>query len=405
MRASVVVPTYNEAGNIVETLERLSLILGDIGHEIIVVDDDSEDQTWRIARDHADAYPNVHVIRRVHEKGLASAVLCGMAASTGDTLAVIDADHQHDEAILPAMLEAVLGDRAELCVAVRSDTQPRPPARRAATALGTLCAQALVPGLRLTADPLSGYFALTRGLYERARPPQQHTLRSYKVLWTFLAADPAPSVAGIDYCFDRRRHGDSKLTSGVLADDLAVAAAMRVGHGADPAGVKRCAAAATAAAAAAAVALAPRPLTAAAIAGQAAATAARLAYTYPGNRPAAARAAAAAAGIAYLCAGARQHRAAAAVAAGVAAVAATAPSQTGSAAPARSLLWLRSRRASKGRTTWPESPISSDTAPNTTIPRRCEESSSSTPPRSCSSNAASPTPTWVTSPSGPASPG
>ena len=88
---SVIVPTYNEAENVVDILRRLSSTLTERSYEIIVVDDDSPDGTWRIARDYSADNPHVKVIRRLGDRGLSSAVLAGMAAADGDTLAVIDA--------------------------------------------------------------------------------------------------------------------------------------------------------------------------------------------------------------------------------------------------------------------------------------------------------------------------
>ena len=69
MRVSVIVPTYNEADNIAEVIDRLRRVLGGQPHEIIIVDDDSPDGTWQLARRHGADDPAVRVIRRIGKRG------------------------------------------------------------------------------------------------------------------------------------------------------------------------------------------------------------------------------------------------------------------------------------------------------------------------------------------------
>ena len=93
---SVVVPTYNEAENIDDLLDRLAIVLADIDHEIIVVDDDSPDETWRFARARADTDTRIRVVRRLSDRGLASAVLAGTAGAAGRVIRLTDAHLTHD---------------------------------------------------------------------------------------------------------------------------------------------------------------------------------------------------------------------------------------------------------------------------------------------------------------------
>ena len=102
---SVVTPTYNEAENVPILIEAVHGALSGIDHEIIVADDDSPDRTWEVADKIAAVDPTVTVMRRFHDHGLSSAVLDGMSVARGEYLAVIDADLQHDETILPDLLE------------------------------------------------------------------------------------------------------------------------------------------------------------------------------------------------------------------------------------------------------------------------------------------------------------
>src|SRR5437879_4243588 len=104
---SLIIPTYNEAANIVPLLEGLSSTLGPMVYEVIVVDDNSPDQTAKIASGYAETHPWVRVFRRIDQHGLSSAVLAGFEMAKGDVLGVMDADLSHDEKILPALLAQI----------------------------------------------------------------------------------------------------------------------------------------------------------------------------------------------------------------------------------------------------------------------------------------------------------
>ena len=244
MRVSVIVPTYNEADNIAEVIDRLRRVLGGQPHEIIIVDDDSPDGTWQLARRHGADDPAVRVIRRIGKRGLASAVLDGMAAAAGDALAVIDGDLQHDESVLPAMVRSVLDDGADVCVGTRTAESgsfgDRARSRQWVTATGTALVRYLLPRLRRTSDPLSGFFVVSRGLYERAAPRISRGLREYKILWAFLARNGDLTVTEVGYGFRPRGGGETKLSGAVLLDDLVNALALRLGPAVSPLFVKYC---------------------------------------------------------------------------------------------------------------------------------------------------------------------
>ena len=116
---SIVIPTLNEVGNIEPLLERLTLALVDIGWEAIFVDDGSTDGTAELVTEIAQADRRVRLIRRIGRRGLASAVVEGALASTTPVIAVIDADLQHDETILPALYRANADDGRELAIGTR----------------------------------------------------------------------------------------------------------------------------------------------------------------------------------------------------------------------------------------------------------------------------------------------
>ncbi|MBI3044307.1 MAG: glycosyltransferase [Betaproteobacteria bacterium] len=105
MRASVVLPTYNEAGNIVSLVEEiLRNFPPDVDPEILVVDDDSPDKTCEVARKAFQANPNVRVILRTEDRGFAKSIRAGIELATGEWIIVMDSDFVHDPAEIPRML-------------------------------------------------------------------------------------------------------------------------------------------------------------------------------------------------------------------------------------------------------------------------------------------------------------
>src|SRR5260370_15718519 len=109
MKLSVISPTLNEAENVSRLVEQLEGALGDIDYEILIVDDDSPDLTWSIAEKISSTNPRVRTLRRMQNPGLSVAVIDGFSAASGDVVACIDADLQHDPSILPRMLDELQG--------------------------------------------------------------------------------------------------------------------------------------------------------------------------------------------------------------------------------------------------------------------------------------------------------
>jgi dolichol-phosphate mannosyltransferase len=103
---AVVVPTYREADNVDELVRRVELALQGIDWELIFVDDDSPDGTAERARSLARQDRRIRVLQRVGRRGLASACIEGLLATSAPFLAVMDGDLQHDETLLPRMLRS-----------------------------------------------------------------------------------------------------------------------------------------------------------------------------------------------------------------------------------------------------------------------------------------------------------
>ncbi len=121
LRLSLVVPTYNEGGNIEKIVRLLTDLLDPVlpnDYELIVVDDNSPDGTWHIAQTLIPQFPCLRVMRREQERGLSTAVIRGWQAARGEVLGVIDGDLQHPPDTLLKLL-AAMEDGADLAVASR----------------------------------------------------------------------------------------------------------------------------------------------------------------------------------------------------------------------------------------------------------------------------------------------
>ncbi len=106
---SIILPTYNEAGNIEPLMERTLAALGDYpgGVEVVVVDDDSPDGTWRLVAAKAEADPRVRLIHRTAESGLTSAIQRGIHEARGDYIGWMDCDLSMPPEAWPRLAEAL----------------------------------------------------------------------------------------------------------------------------------------------------------------------------------------------------------------------------------------------------------------------------------------------------------
>ncbi len=217
---SLILPTYNERENLPGILEKISSMLRDLPHEVIVVDDDSPDGTWKLAQEMAATRDELRVIRRVGRRGLSAAVIEGFLAAKGDVLAVADADGQHDLDLLPKLYGAVkggtgmaVGSRYTEGGSVGQWDERRHMMSRIATTLALrLCR------VRVT-DPMSGFFAIDRKTFEEILP--RLNPRGFKILLDLLVHAPAGMTATeVPFTFGVRTHGESKLSRRVQIEFL-----------------------------------------------------------------------------------------------------------------------------------------------------------------------------------------
>src|SRR5436190_147896 len=111
---SVVVPAFRERDNIPALLRALDQALEGLDWETIIVVDDAFDGSEDLVRERAQQDRRVRCIHRIGRRGLASACIEGMLASSAPYLAVIDADLQHDETLVPKLLDLVAAARGQV---------------------------------------------------------------------------------------------------------------------------------------------------------------------------------------------------------------------------------------------------------------------------------------------------
>jgi dolichol-phosphate mannosyltransferase len=215
---TVVVPAYRERENIPALLAALESSLEGRDWETIIVVDDAPDGTDEIVRERAQHDRRVRCILRVGRRGLASACVEGMLASSAPYLAVIDADLQHDERLIPQMLDAIMQGDADIVVASRymegGSSGDLAPARVRISRAASLLGQALAGGL---SDPMSGFFVVRRTYLEKV---VRHLYgRGFKILLDLIAAARGSvRIREVPYRMRSRLHGESKLSARVIAE-------------------------------------------------------------------------------------------------------------------------------------------------------------------------------------------
>jgi dolichol-phosphate mannosyltransferase len=228
---SIIVPTFNERENLVELTKRIRTCMGGSAWEIIYVDDDSTDGSADLARELAQQDSRVRCIQRIGRRGLSSACVEGMLASSAPYLAVIDGDLQHDERLLPQMLAELRAGDAEMVVGTRyslgGGTGDWNSARVRLSNFGKRFSRVLVPDT-LT-DPMSGFFMMRRSVFEGA--VRKLSTIGTKILTDLFASSPHPlRFKELPYTFRLRQAGTSKLDSATAWEYAMLLLDKLIGH-------------------------------------------------------------------------------------------------------------------------------------------------------------------------------
>jgi len=219
---SVVVPTFNERDNVGPLVERLHRSLAGVAWQAIFVDDHSPDGTASVVKSMGAHDPRLLCLERVGRRGLAGAVVEGAMASAAPFVAVIDADLQHDDTLLPRMLTKLRAGEADLVVGSRflapqGAAGGLSPLRRWGSGVANALARQVLK--TRVSDPVSGFFMIRRDLIEAVAP--RLSSQGFKVLFDIIASQPSPPrIVELPYAFAERRAGASKMDGRIIIDYL-----------------------------------------------------------------------------------------------------------------------------------------------------------------------------------------
>lgn len=216
---SIVIPTLNEAENIPVLIKKLECVLADYAWEIIVVDDNSTDGTADVVRQLGETNAAIRCLQRTDRTGLSSACIEGIQLAAAPLAAVIDADLQHDETLLPRMIETLNNPEIDVVVGSRymegGDTGDWSVQRVWVSKFATLIGRMIIP--KNLTDPMSGFFMIRRQVFLKTVPRLYG--QGFKILLDIFASSERKLVfRELPYTFRTRNAGESKLSSTVILD-------------------------------------------------------------------------------------------------------------------------------------------------------------------------------------------
>jgi dolichol-phosphate mannosyltransferase len=210
---SIIVPTFNEVNNINPLVEGLDKSLP-LDYEIIFVDDDSRDGTVETINSLAQRYP-VRLISRKNKRGLASAVVDGISAASGDRIVVMDADLQHPPEVVIDLVLALASN--DLVIGSRYCPGGSPGewklSRKIISAVANLLALPLIPRVK---DRMSGFFAFRKEVVN----PDKLNAVGWKIGLEIAIRGQYRSVGEVPFTFAHRLRNESKLSRRIIVQYL-----------------------------------------------------------------------------------------------------------------------------------------------------------------------------------------
>jgi len=227
---TIVVPTFNERDNISRMINAVDTALPGTAWEIVFVDDDSPDGTARHVEELAQTDNRVRCIHRKNARGLSSACIEGILSAKAPFVAVMDADLQHDEGLLPQMLELLQQGERDLVIGSRhvsggSVNTGLNALRRWISSTATWMSRWVLKNP--VQDPMSGFFMM-KGSWARTAIPHTYG-KGFKILLDLMSSSPQPfSFEELPYAMRPRLQGESKLDLTVIFDYIALIAEKRL---------------------------------------------------------------------------------------------------------------------------------------------------------------------------------
>lgn len=225
LELTVIVPTYNEVDNIEPLYKELSSSLNGFAWNVIFVDDDSPDGTAHRVQTLAQQYPNIQCIHRIGRRGLSSACIEGILATSAPCVVVTDADMQHDISKMPLMFQTLVDENLDCVIGSRyvsdGSTGELPRDREKISRIACIMGKYL---FRLDVeDTMSGFFVIRKNIVDGLA----HQLygKGFKILLDILVSSKTRlKVKEIPYTMRSRKLGESKLSATVIYEYLALLA-------------------------------------------------------------------------------------------------------------------------------------------------------------------------------------
>jgi dolichol-phosphate mannosyltransferase len=213
MKVSIVLPTYNERENIGELIDSLTKIVK-YPKEIIVVDDNSPDETWKVVERIQKKNKDVKLLRRIGVRGLASAIADGISTSNGNIIVWMDCDLSMPPKLVPELIKAL----KEYDVAIGSRYVSGGKDKRNLIRVLTSKAVNLFAGIFLgfeVKDYTTGFFAVKRNVLDKIKFSTEG-YGEYSIDVLYKAKKYGFKIKEIPYIYVSRKKGKTKTSSSIF---------------------------------------------------------------------------------------------------------------------------------------------------------------------------------------------
>ena len=221
---SIIIPTFNEHENIIKLVNQLFQLEMEYEKEIIIVDDDSHDGTASLVREYSKVDRRIRLISRFGRSGLASAIKEGVLCASGDLIAVLDADGQHEPKTLLTAIEKLRNDSLDIVIGSRflnkSIIKGLTSKRKSGSSMANYLARfSLNNSYKDLTDFMSGFILLKRDA--SIEFIKQIDVNGFKFLYELLSLSKGKlKIMEIPLFFKERKFGSSKFDLAVVWDFL-----------------------------------------------------------------------------------------------------------------------------------------------------------------------------------------
>ena len=212
---SLIIPVFNEAKNLTNLVKEISKSLKKFKYEVIIVDDDSYDNSKKILFEIKKLKKNFRFyIRKNNKKDLSQSVIYGMSKSKFNNIIVMDGDLQHDPKYLPKLIEKFETKKLSLIIAARNFKK-----REGISLYRFLISKLLIFLINIffekkTSDPMSGFFLIKKCFFNNCK--RKLYGRGFKILFDIISSCKIKKTLDYPIKFKKRINNKSKMNYRVL---------------------------------------------------------------------------------------------------------------------------------------------------------------------------------------------